>query len=302
MSTRVYSCLLVCIGFAIPVLADPNAVIVNEKYPNLASGILTFAIVGALPGSTLLQSEGVEIRAEQLDAALLKIPQQFQAELKNNLFFLLEQEATKALLLKQAKSERPDLNDKDDETVISMYFEKATSNIKVSEEDISKFYKENEAVFCGTALEKVRGSIEPYVLQEKKQQLVNQLITNFGKDKKIMLSSEWVSKQAELAKDNVLDKSRLNGKATLAVFSAASCCGPDKAKPIVESLQEKFSQKANILYIEAKQQQILAARYKVQSIPTQIIFDKSGKEVFRHSGFYSQVELEKQLEKAGLKL
>jgi len=299
MKNIAIGCLLVCIGIAIPAVAEPNAVTVDEKYPNLASGILTFAKLGDLPGSTLLKSGDTEIKEEQLNSALANVPQQLQADMKKNLFFLLEQEATKTLLLKQAKTEISDPNATDD-IVVSKYIEKFTANIKVSEQDINKFYKENEAVFCGTPLEKVKGSIEPYVLQEKKQKFTNQLISDFGKNNELILSSEWVNTQAELAKDNILDKSRLSSKATLAIFSAAGCCGPDKMKPILESLQKKYSAKANILYIEAKQQQILAARYKVQSIPTQVIFDKNGNEAFRHSGFFSEADLEKELAKSGV--
>ena len=302
MNSRVIVFLIVCLGFAIPVLADPNIVIVSEKYPNLASGALTFAKLAQLSDGVLLKSGQIQIVAEDVNKFIDSADQQVRQDLQKNKFFVLEQLATEKLLLEAAKKNGDPNQKGDDSEMINSFLKKFTADVNVSETDVRRFYKENEAVFCGTPLEKVRKQIEPYVLQEKQQQLVNQLITNFGKDKKIVLSLDWVSRQAELAKDNVLDKSRLSGKATLAVFSAASCCGPDKAKPILESLQKKFSQKANILYIEARQQQILAARYKVQAIPTQLIFDKSGKEVFRHSGFYSQPELEKQLEKAGLEL
>jgi thioredoxin 1 len=49
------------------------------------------------------------------------------------------------------------------------------------------------------------------------------------------------------------------------------------------------------------QDQILAARYGIQSIPVQIFFDKDGKEVLRHVGFWPQEEIEKQMAKMGVK-
>jgi thioredoxin-related protein len=39
--------------------------------------------------------------------------------------------------------------------------------------------------------------------------------------------------------------------------------------------------------------------YNVSTIPFQVFFDKSGKEVFRHVGFYPQSEIEKRLAEIG---
>ena len=46
---------------------------------------------------------------------------------------------------------------------------------------------------------------------------------------------------------------------------------------------------------------ILTGRYGVQAIPVQVFFDKTGKEVFRHVGFFAEQEIEKQLLKMGAK-
>ena len=59
--------------------------------------------------------------------------------------------------------------------------------------------------------------------------------------------------------------------------------------------------KANVVFVSVRERQILASRYGIQSIPVQIFFDKDGKEVFRHSGFWPQDELEKKLTEIGVK-
>jgi len=46
---------------------------------------------------------------------------------------------------------------------------------------------------------------------------------------------------------------------------------------------------------------LLAARYGIRGIPSQVFFDARGKEVYRHGGFYPQVEIEKRLEQLGAK-
>ncbi|MBL7154613.1 MAG: thioredoxin, partial [Phycisphaerae bacterium] len=63
----------------------------------------------------------------------------------------------------------------------------------------------------------------------------------------------------------------------------------------------KYEGKVNVLFVHVKEKPILAGRYGVQTIPLQIFFDKSGKEVFRHTGFFSEEEIEKQLLKMGAK-
>lgn len=40
-------------------------------------------------------------------------------------------------------------------------------------------------------------------------------------------------------------------------------------------------------------------RYGIDAIPTQIFFDKEGKEVFRHTGFFPQEQIEKKLSELG---
>jgi thioredoxin 1 len=56
-----------------------------------------------------------------------------------------------------------------------------------------------------------------------------------------------------------------------------------------------------VVFVHVRENQILGARYGVQSIPVQVFFDKNGEEVFRHVGFYAQKEVLKQLARLGVK-
>ena len=71
--------------------------------------------------------------------------------------------------------------------------------------------------------------------------------------------------------------------------------------PILDRLRDKYKDKIDVIFIHVGQEPILASRYGVQSIPVQIFFDKTGKEVFRHTGFFPEEEIEKQLSKMGVK-
>ena len=144
-------------------------------------------------------------------------------------------------------------------------------------------------------MKSVRKQIESYVLQDKKQRFVDQYIQTLGQKLEIVVSDSWTKQQAANAKDNPLDKVRASGKPTLAIFSASSCCGPDKMIPIRDALLKKYDTKINIVYIEPRKEQILATRYGIRAIPTQVFYDNSGKEFYRHSGFYSEKDITDKL-------
>jgi thioredoxin 1 len=184
--------------------------------------------------------------------------------------------------------------------VIQRFIEGLVVEVTVADSDIETFYKENESTFCGTPLDKVRDRIKSYVLEDKRQRFVDDYIRQLGRNLEIVVSAKWVQEQATRAQDNPLDKARSSGKLTLAVFSAASCCGPDRMLPVIKAVRGAFGEALGVVYIEPREEQILAARYGVRSIPTQVFFDKTGREVYRHSGFLGEAPILEQLKKMGL--
>ena len=133
----------------------------------------------------------------------------------------------------------------------------------------------------------------------------NALLTNISRrlDRKLKLLCLIPGQKLRpnLLKTILLDKARTSGKPTLAVFSAKSCCGPDKMLPVIGTVRGKYNEKINIVYIEPRQEQILAARYGIRSIPSQVFFDGKGKEFYRHSGFFSEKDITDKLSEMGVK-
>lgn len=71
----------------------------------------------------------------------------------------------------------------------------------------------------------------------------------------------------------------------------AEWCGPCKAmKPILEEVKEKMGNNARIAKIDVDQHEDLAKRFRIQAVPTFILF-VNGESVWRHSGMIQGKEL-----------
>jgi len=71
--------------------------------------------------------------------------------------------------------------------------------------------------------------------------------------------------------------------------------------PILEELAGTYRDRANVLFIDVREEDAAADVFGIQMIPTQIFFDAKGKEVSRHIGFMDRDDLIKGLTAAGLK-
>ncbi len=278
---------------------------VDMIHPGLASGVLTFARLADLPAGVLLRAGTLEIRASDLDGELAGVPAALQAQLKKNLFFLLENLATKRLLLAAAAQAlgqplKTARTQQDEAKLIQAYFDKMLGNIQVTDAEAKAFFEANQDMFGGVKFEQIKDGLKNYVLQEKQQKAVRDHVRSLGQRMAIEVSAAWTAEQAVLARDNPVDKARASGKPALVDFGSTGCAPCEMMAPILETLKKKYEGKAHVLFVQVQEEQILAARYGIESIPVQIFFDKDGKEVFRHVGFYPQSEIEKKMAEMGV--
>jgi len=92
----------------------------------------------------------------------------------------------------------------------------------------------------------------------------------------------------------------VEGVVTMIDLGKKTCTQFKMMAPILEKLEKEYKGKAAIVFIDVWQDRSQAGRFGVRAIPTQIFFDKSGKEVFRHVGFMAEDAIVKQLEKMGV--
>ncbi len=84
-------------------------------------------------------------------------------------------------------------------------------------------------------------------------------------------------------------------------FGSTGCTPCEMMAPILKTLQGKYAGKANVVFVHVGEEQVLAARYGIRTIPLQVFFDKDGKEAYRHTGFFPQDKIEEKLGQLGAK-
>jgi thioredoxin 1 len=290
-----------------PAAAAPSekAPLVSVTYPCLASGCLTYARLSDLPKGMLLKAGDLVITEKDVADEIAKAPQDVQAQLKKNGFFMLDQIAGPKLIVQIAKAEaartRKELPSTVDRLVMDYHLGGLVEKVEATDAEVADFYQKNKDMVGDATLDQVKSEIRKYLVREKQQAVIAKYIETLGQRTPVEVSAAWVKEQAALAKDNLVDKARTSGRPSMVDFGASGCRPCDMMAPILETLKKKYAGKVNVEFVHVREEQILAARYGVQSIPVQVFFDKDGKEVFRHVGFFPQDEIEKKLAEMGVK-
>jgi thioredoxin 1 len=78
------------------------------------------------------------------------------------------------------------------------------------------------------------------------------------------------------------EKVPVNGIVTMIDLGAKKCIPCKMMAPILEKMEKNYKRKAAIIFIDVWKNRDQAKRFSIRAIPTQIFFNKEGKEVYRH--------------------
>ena len=266
---------------------------VEDLYPGLASGALKSATLVKLPKGTLLIAGNLTIKESEMTRLIRLSEPSVRKQLTQNAFFLLENIATKRMLLLEASRAGHKKGD-EDQAIMGLLTEKIKIE-PVSEEELTNFYSQNKEMVENAPLEEIRGMLGEYLTRQKREEAVRQYFLTLGKRTPIRMNEEWAKRHIAPALNSQVDRVRLSGKPTMVEFGAPGCAPCDMMTPILADMKKKFTGKLNVLFLHVGQEQFLATRFGIQVIPVQVFFDKNGLEVFRHTGFFPQEMIEKKL-------
>ena len=66
-----------------------------------------------------------------------------------------------------------------------------------------------------------------------------------------------------------------------------------------KKLRQTFQKQFTVIFVDASNNIAVVKKYKITTFPTQLFLDSKGKELFRHTGNFSQKEILKQWKKLG---
>jgi thioredoxin 1 len=98
----------------------------------------------------------------------------------------------------------------------------------------------------------------------------------------------------------IIRQALASGRPTLIDFGAAFCIPCKRMKPILDSLKTEYAGRANVIFVDIKQERDIASRYRIMIMPTQVFYDAKGKEVKRHMGFMDKPEIISEFKALGV--
>jgi len=90
------------------------------------------------------------------------------------------------------------------------------------------------------------------------------------------------------------------GMVTMVDLGADKCIPCKMMAPILQEVKKEYADRASIIFIDVWKDNDQARRFGISAIPTQIFYDRSGKEVHRHTGFMDKKSIVEILSKLGV--
>jgi thioredoxin 1 len=103
-------------------------------------------------------------------------------------------------------------------------------------------------------------------------------------------------------KTSAADKPFQKNLPRLVDLGADKCIPCKMMAPILEELRQEYKGKLEVTFIDVWKNQDAGRQYGIRLIPTQIFFDASGKELYRHEGFFAKEDILAKWRELGIKL
>jgi len=92
------------------------------------------------------------------------------------------------------------------------------------------------------------------------------------------------------------------GLPRLVDLGSTTCIPCKMMAPILEELKKEYEGNLQVEFLDVMANPDAATPYKISLIPTQVFFDASGKERFRHEGFFAKEDILAKWKELGIDL
>lgn len=92
-------------------------------------------------------------------------------------------------------------------------------------------------------------------------------------------------------------KNGLAYQITFLEFGAKGCSACKRMESVLEQVKQEYSSSVNVVFcnVTLPVNHDLMKYYGIVAIPTQVLLDQNGREVFRHTGYFSKEELSREI-------
>jgi len=283
-------------GEAVAAAAKPRTA--GSAYPEFAIGFLEDAELADIGPDVLATVNGKEITREYLEQKIKDAPEENRAMFEATKGFILAQLVQRELMLEEAVKRglvKKDAGEKAENTAIRDMVDKQVEGVEATDDELRQAFKDHKEELGDAAFEDVKERIRDALLQGKRQEKFIEFMESISKTAKVVVDDKWAAEQHKIITDNPVDKARASGKPTMVEFYADWCPPCKKMKPIIEELRQNRKD-ANIVSVNVDENETLSLRYGIRNLPTQVYFDRTGKEVDRHEGYIEKKALEGKLD------
>lgn len=280
------------------VAGDEAAATVSQKHPYVCAGALRQAVLAELPDGIVARSEGAKLSLEDVRVEISAAPSSQRAELEKYQAHVLEQLVTKRLLEVEARA-WASRNGKEANTagLVGQYLGAQVLSLEATEQDARSFFEQYRNFFSNSSFDDVRETALLLAREDKRSAARSQFVKSIGSRHRIEVASGWMAKQVEVWARNPVEQARVSGRPSFITFSVIGCC--DKMHPIVQDMKMAFRKSANVVFVNVREEPVLAAAYGVEAIPVELFFDAKGNRIYSHHGVMSNEEVRAKLQEAG---
>jgi thioredoxin 1 len=172
-------------------------------------------------------------------------------------------------------------------------------DVKVTDQEVSAFYRQHRDQMEGQSLSQVREAIRAMILEQKRQERINDLVGRLRTAGTVMTYPERLPKpplpSLEASTAEAFQLALQSKRPTIVDFGSSQCIPCIRFRPVLREVKDAHRDRINVLYLEVSDYRDLALRYKVRLVPTIVFFDAKGQEVRRNVGFMDREAVERIL-------